>query len=125
NLYVANAHPISVSVFDTAHGNAALPAITRGGMNDTVDVAVDATGKLYVANDRVSVFNTARGNAVLPAISGGGLSGPYGVAIDARGKLYVANTKNSSLSVFDTARGNAPLLVITRSLKHPAGVTIH
>jgi DNA-binding beta-propeller fold protein YncE len=94
-------------------------------MNDTVDVAVDATGKLFVANDSVSVVDTAHGNAVLPAISGGGLSGPYGVAIDARGKLYVANTKKSSLSVFDTAHGNVSLLVITRSLRHPSGVTVH
>jgi DNA-binding beta-propeller fold protein YncE len=62
---------------------------------------------------------------VLPSITGGGLSGPYGVAIDSRGKLYVANTKNSSLSIFDTSHRYAPLLVITRSLKHPAGVTVH
>ncbi len=102
-----------------------MPAISGGGLKGSYGATVDATGKLFVANDSVSVVDTAHGNAMLPAITGGGLNGPYGVTIDASGKLYVANTKNSSLSVFDTAHGNTTRLVITRSLHHPAGVAIH
>jgi YVTN family beta-propeller protein len=72
-----------VDVFDTAHGNAELPAITGGGLSEPDGVAVDPGCKLYIANlgtNSVSVFDTAHGNAVLPAITGG-LNGPGGIAV--------------------------------------------
>jgi YVTN family beta-propeller protein len=132
-LYVTNQPPsdwdgLTVSVFDTAHENAPLPTIT--GLGDYAwGVAVDATGKLYVANyysNSVSVFDTAHGNAVLPVITGGGLDGPDGVAVDASGKLYVANgTSANSMSVFDTAHGNAVLPAITGGgLYYPSAVAL-
>jgi YVTN family beta-propeller protein len=117
HLYVANSANNSVSVFDTTHGNAVLPAITGGGLNAPLGLTVDASGKLYVANsggDSVSIFDTAHGNAVLPAITGGGISFPTGVAIDASGKLYVSIGNGfGSVGVFDTAHGNAVLPTIT------------
>jgi hypothetical protein len=116
-LYVENTQPDSVSVFDTAHGNAVLPAIT-GGLS-AEGIAVDASGKLYVSNwlgASVSVFDTAHSNAVLPAITGGGLNKPAGLAVDASGKLFVATWDNATqkpkVSVFDTAHGNAALPTI-------------
>jgi YVTN family beta-propeller protein len=120
HLYIAYPYgPGRISVFDTANGNAALPAITGGGLYEPWGVAVDASGKLYVSNwnDRdypgnVLVFDTAHGNAVLPAITGGGLNHPMGIAVDASGKLYVTNG-TGSVSVFDTAHGNAVLPAIT------------
>jgi YVTN family beta-propeller protein len=81
-LYVSAQN--SVRVFDTSRGNAEFPAITDGGLNFPNGVAVDATGKLYVANlnnTTVSVFDTAQGNTVLPKITGGGLDHPFGAAV--------------------------------------------
>jgi len=129
-LYVANFDPRynSVSVFDTVHGNAALPAITGGGLNQSFGAAVDASGKLYVANhysDSVSVFDTAHGNAALPVITGNGLNQPSGVAVDTSGKLYVANYNATSISVFDTAHSNAALPAITGGgLNQPSAVAL-
>jgi DNA-binding beta-propeller fold protein YncE len=121
-LYATNATN-SVSVFDTAHGNAVLPAITGGGLLYPHGVALDASGKLYVSNNNatISIFDTAHGNAPLPPITGGNNGYPdipWGLATDASGKLYVANDVgglhgNGSISIFDTAHGNALLPVIT------------
>jgi YVTN family beta-propeller protein len=120
HLYVANQGSNSVSVFDTAHDNTALPEITGGGLNYVEGVAIDANGKLYIVNvfgNSVSVFDTAHGNTALPTITGGGLNFPSGAAIDASGKLYVVNDSSNetsgSVSVFDTAHGNAVLPAIT------------
>jgi hypothetical protein len=134
-LYVANA-TASVSVFDTAHGNAVLPMITGGGLSGDSGVAIDARGKLYVTNadpfpGQVLIFDTANGNAVLPPITGGGLYDPQGVAIDVSGKLYVANP-TGEVTVFDTAHGNVALppfsgrnSCTSGQLGFPEGVAIH
>jgi YVTN family beta-propeller protein len=130
-LYVANYYGFSVSVFDTAHGNAVLPAIT-GGLGYPVGVAVDASGKLYVANGgsccpqsfRVSVFDTAHGNAVLPAINT--LFLPNEVAVDTNGKLYVTGHDTAGVFVFDTAHGNIGLPAITGGgLGFPGALAVH
>jgi DNA-binding beta-propeller fold protein YncE len=114
HLFVTNTGNNTISVFDTMHCNAVLPIIT-GGLADPLGAVVDASGKLYVANDdrTINIFDTARGNAVLPPITGGGLNTPYGMALDASGKLYVANVLANNVLVFDTAHGNAVLPAIT------------
>lgn len=115
-----------VSVFDTLHGNAELPAISIGGPSGASGLAVDANAKLYVANgNRVSIFDTAHGNAALPPITGGGLSTAAGLAVGADGKLYVANEGTASVSVFDTLHANAALPAITGGgLSAPLGVAV-
>jgi YVTN family beta-propeller protein len=106
---VANPPPTkAVSIFDTAHGNTALPSIP-------IEV---------LAQGDVDVFDTAHGNAELPAITGGGLSEPDGVAVDPGGKLYIANLGTNSVSVFDTAHGNAVLPAITGGLNGPGGIAV-
>jgi DNA-binding beta-propeller fold protein YncE len=82
-LYITNFENFDISVFDTAHGNAALPVITLAPFEQPAGAAVDASGKLYVAipsADRVIVFDTAHDNAPLPAIAGG-LGYPFALAI--------------------------------------------
>jgi YVTN family beta-propeller protein len=129
-LYVVNVEEYigsdrgRVSVFDTAHGNAALPAITSGGLDSPSGVAVDPSGiMLYIANSSsVNVFDTADGSGFLPIYAS--TSFGSGVAVDASGKLYVASGSNS-VSVFDTAHGNAALPAITGGgLNSPSGVAV-
>ena len=130
-LYVVNATASSVSVFDTAHGNAALPPITGGGLDAAGGgIAVGADGKLYVANDnfepgggQVVVFDTAHGNAVLPAIPVG--NPPSYLAVDSTGKLFVTSLGTNNVLVFDTAHGDAPLPTITGGgLALPTGLAV-
>lgn len=81
-LYVTSADD-SVDVFDTANNNIFLTKITGGGLSTPLDDALDASGKLYVANgfaNSVSVFDTAHGNAPLTPITSG-LINPQGVAV--------------------------------------------
>jgi DNA-binding beta-propeller fold protein YncE len=126
-LYAVTNGTNRVNVFDTAHGNAALPAITGGGLVQAYDVAIDASGKLFVSDaSAVRVFDTAHGNAVLPSIPVAELfGGPGGVAVDADRKLYVSGADSGTVSVFDTAHGNAPLPTITGGgLNEPLGLTL-
>jgi hypothetical protein len=128
-LYATNATN-SVSVFDAANGNAALAPWTGNGISYSAGIAVDTSGKLYVANSglrvgsgSVSVFDTAHNNALLSVITGGGLTLPAGAAVGASGKLFVVN--ENSVSVFDTAHGNAVLPAISGGgLYLPWGVAV-
>ena len=130
-LYVTNAGGDSVSVFDTTRGNAFLYQITGGGLRRPQGVAVDTSGKLYVANfpDSISVFDTTRNNAVLPSITSGNLNNPSGMTIDASGKLYVVDTPECSIcegfsgvSIFDTQNGNASAWPSTRAAGSTSGM---
>jgi YVTN family beta-propeller protein len=128
NLFVANEGSNSISAFDTAAGNAALPSITGSGLKaPSFGAALDASGKLYVTNgpaNSVSVFDTVNGNALLTTITGNGLNGPTGVALDAAGNLLVANGLGNSVSVF-AANGYAPVTIITgNQLNSPAGLVV-
>jgi DNA-binding beta-propeller fold protein YncE len=128
-LYATNATN-SVSVFDPANGNAALAPLAGNGISYPAGVAVDANGKLYVANTgltvgagSVSVFDTAHNNTLLSVIIGSGLDLPGGAAVGAGGRLFVVNV--NSVSVFDTAHGNAALPVISGGgLYLPWGVAV-
>lgn len=135
-LYVGNILPYtggitggSISVFDTLHGNAVLPAITNSALDGPWGLTIDGAGRLYVTNENgasvVPVFDTVHGNAPLPAITGNGLLAPEGIALDSRGRLYVGNS-NATVSVFDTQHANAPLSVMTGGgLNGPMEMTVH
>jgi DNA-binding beta-propeller fold protein YncE len=78
------------------------------------DVAVDATGRVYVAdtgNKRIAVFDED-GNPLgeIGEPGGGPLSGqldePVGIAIGADGLVYVADTWNSRIQVFSETDPN-------------------
>jgi hypothetical protein len=139
NSFVNAGYPVwDVLVFDTAHGNAVLPpirpALSSGELYYPFGVAVDASGKLYVAHysdlagtSTVRVFDTSHANVELPPITGGGLyfyAG--GVAVDASGRLYVSNLYGDApISIFDTAHGNAPMAAITGpGLSDPGALAI-
>ena len=126
----------SVSILDTKNGNAQVGGLIGGVYFGVGDVAVDGSGKLYVAGlfgKSVSVYDTAHGNAAVATITGSSLVNPVGVAVDARGRLYVANAvcgpycgSPTGVSIFDTAHGNAELTPITDGgLDYPTGVAVH
>jgi DNA-binding beta-propeller fold protein YncE len=108
---------------------AGVPGTDAGQLNGVGGIALDESGKLYVAdpgNNRISVFDTSGPTFVHTfgwgvddnsaafqvctsncqhGSSGGGagqLSVPFGVAVNG-GKLYVADPLNNRISVFDTS----------------------
>lgn len=124
-------------------GNTAPIATIRGAattLRSPADVALDATGYIYVSNGGASsgggwiaVFSPNSNGNIAPArvIQGGstGLSGPAGVALDASGNLYVCNHLGNSVTIYASgSNGNVtPARTISGSktgLNAPRGVVI-
>ena len=105
NLYVTNIYPpYSINVYAPDANGDAQPIRSIGGPNTGLDgprsVALDARGKIYVANNpdhmpSVEVYaGSAEGNAApLRTISGTstGLACPQQIAVNARTEILVAN----------------------------------
>ncbi len=135
NVYIADAgnariRKVSNGAIATIAGGAGVsfgdngPA-TRAALYQPRDVAVDASGNVYIADTlentirKVShgVITTVAGNGTFgysgdngPAASAA-LNQPYGVAVDASGNVYIADTNNSvvrkvSSGVITTLAGN-------------------
>src|SRR3989475_760967 len=128
NLYVVNSWSSSGSTSITvyaagASGNATPSATITGnntGLSGPHGIALDAAGRLYVANggsNTITVYAAgATGNrAPIPTIAGAntGLSGPIGLAFDPAGRLYVTNDAGSVTVYAAGASGNvAPIATI-------------
>ncbi len=119
-IYVLNQGGSGVTVYAAgSNGNAVPSAIIDDsvlfltGIVAPVGLALDGSGKIYVANDAVFEPNTdvfsaanvtvypAGSNSELPpsATIGGfstGLIEPFGVAVDGKGNIYVANANTRS-----------------------------
>ena len=119
-LYVANYYTTgTITVYAAgARCNATPTATIAGsntGLNHPVGVALDAAGRLYVANSALSTITVymagATGNATPTATIAGsntGLNSPHGTALDAAGQLYVGNYASSTITVYAAgATGNA------------------
>ena len=148
-LYVANGSPYNRIVMYGARATGdATPndSIAGGntGLNDPQGIALDPTGRLYVANSASSNGNPsvtiyaagARGNVAPIATIGGantGLVHPRGIALDAAGRLYVANGSltgtSGSITVYSAgATGDAaPIATIAGTntgLRSPFGIAV-
>ncbi len=112
-------------------------ALTQAGVDLPRGVAVDANGRLWVAdtgNNRALWFdgaatkaNGAAANGLLgqasftaevAAATAQGLSQPFGVGVDSGGRLWVADTNNHRVQVFEDA---APPATALARLGHERG----
>jgi hypothetical protein len=104
-VYAANPSGAAPTVISTITGSST-------GLNFPYGIALDSTGKIYVANLAVAATTSSitvyaanpsgtLNEAPLATISGSstGLVAPTAVALDASGKIYVANA-NSSITVY-------------------------
>jgi DNA-binding beta-propeller fold protein YncE len=74
------------------------PFLTTG-ISQPQGMAFDASGNLYVANQRTgTVSKVAAGSTTGVPFITSGLSQPFGLAFDASGNLYVGNYGNSTIS---------------------------
>jgi serine/threonine-protein kinase len=122
-IYVPHRSPGSGSVTTyNADGTQTTPTIT--GLSTPDAVAVDAAGKIYVANagnGTVTTYN-ADGSASTPTITG--LSSPSGVAVDGAGKIYVTNSGNGTVTTYN-ADGSASTPTIVTGLNGLVGIAVH
>jgi DNA-binding beta-propeller fold protein YncE len=118
------------------NGNVAPSATISGpdsGINIPAGVAIDSTGKIYVANggnNTVTVYAAGSNGNVVPSATirgfSTGLTGPTGIALDSNGKIYVANGGNDTVTVYAVgSNGNAtPSATISNGLSDPTGVAL-
>ncbi|HYL56998.1 MAG TPA: NHL repeat-containing protein [Gemmatimonadales bacterium] len=143
-FYVANSGNNSIIIYAAGDSCNATPARTISGSNTGLDapysIALDAAGRLYVANSRsITVYAAgATGNATPTATIAGSDTGfTGGIALDVAGQLYVANSFNcnfsdcydASITVYAAgATGNpTPTATIHGSntgLRDPAGIAL-
>jgi DNA-binding beta-propeller fold protein YncE len=80
-----------------------------GDFNSPYSIAINADGKVYVAdanNNRIEIFTTDGGLVGQFGVNGaapGQLDKPKSVALDAKGNLYVGDTGNKRIQIFDGA----------------------
>jgi sugar lactone lactonase YvrE len=96
---------------------------TEALLREPTDVAIGASGTLYIADKANSCIRAVDGEGVISTVAGtcgergdtgdGGpatealLNRPYGIALDADGNLYVADTHNHRIRVVWGADGGA------------------
>ena len=147
-LYVADRGNNRILIFDTpASGDTtadtllgqpnyitATPTTTANGLRVPRGLAIDAAGRLYVAdrdNHRVLIFDNPANDTTADTVLGepdfltrgattnsSGMSSPAGVAVDTAGRLYVADRSNSRVLVFFA---NPRISQTTRSNNHQRG----
>jgi DNA-binding beta-propeller fold protein YncE len=118
----------------TGPGSPTTPNIT--GLSGPIGVAVDASGKIYVANEFDSSVTVYAANpsgtldeAPLATIAGSntGLDGPTGIALDASGKIYVVNNTSGTITIYPAnpsgTLNETPLATIT-GLTDPGGIAV-
>ncbi len=139
----ADSPPKSITLYEGVHPSpTATIAGSHTGMNGPQGIAVDATGRLYVADigghNAIMVYAPGATGNIAPAAtiagSNTGLSYPEGVALDAGGQLYVTNSipfpaDSYSVTVYAPgATGNvAPVATIAGSntgLNGPVGIAV-
>lgn len=142
NIYVANFLPGacgatgSVTVYAPGASGDVAPAFSIGGnktgLAGPLGIAVDASGKIYVANQGFSVTVYAAGAhgnvAPIETILVPNFLSPFGVAVDSSGSIYVSGD-NAVLIYAPGASGNAlPIRTIAGSstnLTSPTSIALH
>ena len=141
NIYVANQHNGTVSVYGPTAAGSVAPlrtfwTVPPNHFNCPNGIAVDAAGTVYVSsvcNNSVLAFPAGASGATTPAwvLQGAatGLSSPSQIALDSSGNLFVANQQANSITVYPAgARGNAApsvtLAGANTGLASPSGVAV-
>jgi DNA-binding beta-propeller fold protein YncE len=112
-------------------GRPGIPGDTNDLLSEPADVAIAATGDIYVAdghggqsNDRIVKYNKDGKFIKAWAKHGkapGELDTPHGIAVDAAGNVYVADRVNSRVQVFD---GDGKLLHEWKQFGRPSSVFV-
>src|SRR5262252_6186176 len=123
-IYVVNSDSRNVTAYPAASSGDVAPSgeatpirVIKGDatrLGYAAGLALDGTGRIYVANSggSVTVYSGgANGDAAPSAIISGpgtGLDGPRAVALDHAGRIYVANWNSHSITVYaPDANGDA------------------
>ncbi len=98
--------PHNATFGSTGNGN--------GQFSQPAGVAVDASGRIYVAdqqNHRIQIFDPAGSHVATmggpnQGAGNGQFNQPTGVAVDGSGTIYVADTSNNRIQIFNSSRNH-------------------
>jgi sugar lactone lactonase YvrE len=125
-------------------------AATNAELNGPIDVAVDATGNLFIADTYNNRIRKVGANGIIATVAGNGLYTygdggaatnaelywPFGVAVDATGNVFIADTYNNVIrevgtngTITTVAGGGTNSLgdgdaAINAELNQPTGVAV-
>ncbi len=136
---VASPQVASFSDYEYTIGVTGVAGIDNAHFNNTMGVAVNGTGHLYVAdmyNHRVQVFDKTATYQYTICGNGAGsdndqFNEPRGVAVNGTGHLYVVDTYNHRVQVFDNAGiyqysiGGGSPFPDNQHFNHPRGVAVN
>lgn len=115
-LYVTGNQSDEVGIYDLKRPGFPKIGAIKQGVSSPADVAVDAYGTVYVANEIGSVTVYPAGTVTPSLTITQGLDSPQGVAADASGNVYVANRGSApSIQVYGPGQ-TAPFETITSNL---------
>ncbi len=128
-LYAANQITNTVSVFDLAEPTLTIAPFSGGDLTDPGGAAVDANGKIYVANGGIdgsggeflTVYDTQNFNL---SLAGNLPGGDAGVAISASGIEYSVNSHSGVIYVYDLVHHVALPPISGGDIDDPWGVAI-
>ena len=115
-----------VSHAQTAHFSGSQRTLPVTGLNNPRQVAVDATGNLYIAdsgNNRV-LKETLSGGTYTQSTIGSGLNLPFGVAVDASGNVYIADLNNGRVLKETLSGGSYTQSTISSNIPFPVAVAV-
>lgn len=116
NLPITPLVPTSKGVATASYST---PVTKSSGFNDPTDVAVDASGNIYVADYMNSLVKKIPVAGGAPVVVGSGFNKPTGVAVDASGNIYVADRGNNAIKKILASNGS---IVAFNGIGSPYGV---
>jgi streptogramin lyase len=100
-LYTAGYYNNVVNVYDLADASIPLIETITDGVDGPAQVAVDANGAVYVANQSAGNVTIYLAGTTSPSLTlSQGLTDPLGIAIDSAGNVYVSNRSPNYIVVY-------------------------
>lgn len=102
---------------------------TGGGLNNPQNLAVDASGNVWVTNPTGNSVTelSSTGTAISPSggyTAGGTLNAPYGIAIDQNGYPWVTNSGNNTITQLTLAGASKGTYGDSSLLDIPEGIAV-
>jgi sugar lactone lactonase YvrE len=105
--------------------------LALGHLVNPVDVAVDGSGNIFVADagdNTVKEITAASGYSIVTTLvaASGNFNQPYGIAVDGSGNVFVADTYNNTIKEIVAAGGYTIVntLAINGNFSFPSGIAV-
>jgi sugar lactone lactonase YvrE len=121
NKAISALKPASAGVAAAAYS--INPVYLGSGFSNPTDVAVDASGNVYIADQLNNAVKKIPAGGGAPVILGSGFNEPTAVAVDAAGNVYVADQYNNAIKKIPASGASAPV-TLGSGFSYPTGVAV-